>query len=254
MSEIASQVARILYGLFRVGRHVIPVGLREVEAMSFARQAPFSHEADGRARPLARRTNNGNVAAGMLLVLGLAASAGCGSGTKAHTISTSVAVPTNAVSNSVVVDTRSQTSTASAGQDSTMVVKDACSLLSSSDLQAALSGTVSAGDLTTAPGTTETICSWIVTLPTGDGFGAELHVYPGATDTEFEQQRRVASAPTSNVTGVGNKAYSERADVAGHIFDDLWVRSGTTNFRVEVLNDLGANPLLSLARTVITRL
>lgn len=132
-------------------------------------------------------------------------------------------------------------------------VKDACSLLTTVELEAALGGTVAAGSLTTVPGSTEMICEWTVTPKSGDVFGAELRTSAGS-DVEFKQGRQAASGPTADVAGVGDAAYSERYVQGSFVFDDLWVRKGSTSFRVEVLSDLGSKPLVQLAQAVITRL
>jgi len=132
-------------------------------------------------------------------------------------------------------------------------VKDACSLLTTAELEAALGGTVAAGSLTTVPASTEMVCEWTVTPKSGDVFGAELRTSAGS-DAEFKQARQAASGPTADVAGVGDEAYSERYVQGSFVFDDLWVRKGTTRFRVEVLSDLGSKPLVQLAQAVITRL
>ena len=132
-------------------------------------------------------------------------------------------------------------------------VKDACSLLTTAELESALGGTVAAGSLATVPGSTEMICSWTVTLKSGDAFGAELRTSTGS-DAELKQRRQSASGPTADVGGVGDEAFSERYVQGSFVFDDLWVRKGATIFRIEVLGDLGSKPLLQLAQAVVTRL
>jgi hypothetical protein len=106
-------------------------------------------------------------------------------------------------------------------------VTGGCSLLTTTELQAALGGTVDDGTLSTAPATSESICDWIITLGSGDAFSAEVHVYPGSTDSDFTLNRQSAAGPTTVVTGVGDKAYSERVVAGTQVFDDLWVRKGS---------------------------
>ena len=133
------------------------------------------------------------------------------------------------------------------------VVRDACSLLTTAELESALGGTVAGGSLTTAPGSNETICEWTITPNSGDGFGVELRTSPGSV-ADFNQRRQAASGPTGDVAGVGDQAYSERYVNGSLVFDDLWVRKGAESFRVEVLKDMGSKPLVQLAQAVITRL
>ena len=133
------------------------------------------------------------------------------------------------------------------------VVRDACSLLTTAELEGALGGTVAGGSLTTAPGSNETICEWTITPSSGDGFGVELRTSPGSV-ADFNQRRQAASGPTVDVAGVGDQAYSERYVNGSLVFDDLWVRKGAESFRLEVLNDMGSKPLVQLAQAVITRL
>jgi len=188
------------------------------------------------SRRLSTLDRGARAAAMVLLVAG---AAGCGSASKPPTAG---ATTTHAVAASTG---------ASKGGNPASATKDACSLLSSAEVQAAVGGTVGPGGLTTAPGTTETICTWTITPTSGNTFGAELDVVEGASDADFTQQRQAASAPTSDVPGLGDEAYSERAEAGGQIFDDLWVHKATTSFRLEVLGDLGTGPLIALARAVI---
>jgi hypothetical protein len=131
---------------------------------------------------------------------------------------------------------------------------NACSALSAQDLQATLGGTVADGSLTTAPDGTQSVCDWTVTLSLSRGYGAQLDVYSGRSAADFALQRKIASGRTRTIKHLGDGAFSERALVAGHVFDDLWVRHGTINFRVEILKDLGPKPLEPLARLVLARL
>jgi len=133
-------------------------------------------------------------------------------------------------------------------------VPSACALLQPSDLMAAFGGSVDAGDLTSAPNGGETICQWVVTAKNGNGFGAQLDVKTPFSTKAFAQQRRIANGPTKTVKHLGDAAFSERAKVAGHVFDDLWVHEGKVAFRLEVLADLGTAPLERLAATVLTNL
>lgn len=131
---------------------------------------------------------------------------------------------------------------------------NACTLLAGPELASTLGGTVSDGSLTTAPDGTESVCGWVVTVRASRGYGAQLAVYRGRSAADFSLQRRIAQGRTRTVTHLGDGAFSERAVVGGHVFDDLWVRRGTVQFRVEVLQDLGSKRLASLARLVLTRL
>jgi hypothetical protein len=134
-------------------------------------------------------------------------------------------------------------------------VPSACALLTPSEVQSVLGGTVSSGDLTTAPNGGETICEWtVVTSPHGSGFSTQLDVKTAFTAKDFKQQRQIASGPTKTVKHVGDSAFSEQVKVGPQVFDDLWVHAGATAFRLEVLKNLGSKPLKSLASIVLTRL
>ena len=128
---------------------------------------------------------------------------------------------------------------------------DACTLLAPQDLRGVLHGTVADGSVTSSPDGTESICEWVVYPSANHGYGAELHVYAGRHAKDFKQQRKIASAPTHTVKHVGDAAFSERAVLAGQVYDDLWVRTGTTIFRIETLRDLGTKPLVELARVAV---
>jgi len=131
---------------------------------------------------------------------------------------------------------------------------NACSLLGAPDLRAALVGTVADGTLTAAPDGTQTVCDWVVTGSSSRGYGAQLDVYSGRSAADFALQRKIAGGRTRTIKHLGDGAFSERAVVAGQVYDDLWVWHGTINFRVEVLKDLGSKPLEPLARLVLARL
>jgi hypothetical protein len=131
---------------------------------------------------------------------------------------------------------------------------NACSLLASHDVQAAFGGTVGDGSLTTAPDGTQSVCDWVVLVNPSRGYGVQLDVYSGRSRSDFALQRKVARGRTRTIKRLGDGAFSERTVLAGHVFDDLWVRHGTINFRVEVLKDLGSKPLVPLARLVLTKL
>jgi hypothetical protein len=130
---------------------------------------------------------------------------------------------------------------------------DACTLLRSHDVQVTLGGTVADRSLTTAPDGTQSVCDWVAMADPSRGYGVQ-HVYSGRTAPDFALQRKIARGRTRTVKHLGDAAFSERAVVAGHVFDDLWVRHGTINLRVEVLKDLGSKPLEPLARLVLARL
>lgn len=132
-------------------------------------------------------------------------------------------------------------------------IPGACTLLSIQELQAAFGGTVADGSLTNAPDGTQSVCDWVVSTPSR-GFGAQLDLYRGRSSSDFALQRKIARGRTRTIKRLGDGAFSERAVVAGQVFDDLWVRHGTINFRVEVLQDLGPKPLEPLARLILTRL
>ena len=131
---------------------------------------------------------------------------------------------------------------------------NACALLSAHELQAALGGTVADGSLTTAPDGTQSVCDWVVTMSSSRGYGVQLDVYSGRTAADFALQRKIARGRTRTIKHLGDGAFSERAVVAGQVFDDLWVQHATINFRVEILKDLGSKPLEPLARLVLSRL
>jgi hypothetical protein len=131
---------------------------------------------------------------------------------------------------------------------------NACGLLSAQDVQATLGGTVADGSLTTAPDGTQSVCDWVVTLRSSRGYGAQLDVYSRRSAAGFALQRKIAAGRTRTIKHLGDGAFSERAVVAGHVFDDLWVRHATINFRVEILKDGGSKPLEPLARLVLGRL
>ncbi len=130
----------------------------------------------------------------------------------------------------------------------------ACTLLAPSDLHAVFGGTVGEGDPTTAPDGTETICNWVISTNATHGFGVQLDVRKTVSAAEFKQQRKIATGKTTTVPNLGNAAFSERAVVDGHVFDDLWVREAPIAFRVEVLKDVGTKPLRRLANVVLIRL
>lgn len=185
---------------------------------------------------------------GLLVVAaGLTACTGSTPSTNRPNQSATAAASTNSIVNTALSATPTTSDTGTARQ--------ACSLLTADDMQQAFGAKSDSGTLSTAPGTTETICTWTLTESSGSGFGVELDVYPASTKADFTQQRQSASSPTHDVAGLGDAAYSERADLgANQIFDDLWVHAGTTSFRVEVLKDLGPDPLVPLAKKVISKL
>jgi len=131
---------------------------------------------------------------------------------------------------------------------------DACTLLAPHDLLGVLHGTVTDGSTTALPDGTESICEWLVSPNAKHGYGAELHVYARRHAMDFKQQRRISSAPTHTVKHVGDAAFSERVVLAGQVYDDLWVRTGTTIFRIETLRDVGTKPLVKLARIAVKNL
>jgi hypothetical protein len=121
-------------------------------------------------------------------------------------------------------------------------------------VQARLGGAVVDGALAAAPDGTESICDWAITGSRSRGFTAQLDVHAGRTAADFTLQRTIAHGGTRTITRLGDGAFSERVVVAGHVYDDLWVRHGPINFRLEVLRDLGPKPLVPLARLVLARL
>ena len=140
------------------------------------------------------------------------------------------------------------------GGAATSPAPSACGLLSAPEVQAALGGTVADGNLTTAPDGTQSVCDWVVTLSSSRGYGAQLDVYSGRSAADFAMQRKIARGRTRTIQHLGDGAFSERAVVAGHVFDDLWVQHAAINFRLEVLKDRGSKPLMPLARLVLSRL
>ncbi len=130
-------------------------------------------------------------------------------------------------------------------------IANACGMLTAQQIEAALGGTPGAGSENDGQG--ETICEWTVTKTNGSGFGLELHLYSGRSAADWVQQRQIASSPTSSVSGLGDDAFNEVVRTGG-IYDDLWVKRGSVNFRIEVLADLGVAPLRLLAEDVLTHL
>jgi hypothetical protein len=136
-------------------------------------------------------------------------------------------------------------------------VPDACQLLKAADIARVLGGTVEPGVLDRAADGSETICDWIrTTTKRGNmrGYGVQLDVHPDRAPSDFITQRRVAHGRTATVKHLGDAAFAERAVVSGHVFDDLWVRVGRAQFRVELLADLGPKPLQRLAVVVVRNL
>ncbi len=131
---------------------------------------------------------------------------------------------------------------------------NACTLVTGPELASMLGGTVSDGSLTTAPDGTESVCGWVVTVRASRGYGAQLAVYGRRSAADFSLERRIAPGRTRTVRHLGDSAFSERAVGGGEVYDDLWVRRGAVQFRVEVLRDLGSKRLESVARLVLTRL
>jgi hypothetical protein len=139
----------------------------------------------------------------------------------------------------------------------TLPPPDACTLLRPADLQAVFGGRAGVGSADRSSDGTETICTWTVTTTSKRGessVGVQLDVYANRTPADFTRQRRIAQGSTRTVGHVGDTAFSERARVGGQVFDDLWVRTGTTQFRLEVLRDVGPKPLVKLAKTVLANL
>ncbi len=110
------------------------------------------------------------------------------------------------------------------------------------------------GSPTSTPDGSETICDWVITDAAGNGFGVELDVYPSRSPADFVQQRQIASGKTAKVSGLGDEAFSEHAVAGGQVFEDVWVRHGSVQFRLDAVKDLDPAPLEQLARTVLTRL
>jgi len=144
------------------------------------------------------------------------------------------------------------TAVAAGGGSAATKAPTACSLLTAAQIQSALGGAPGAGSETDAPDGSETICGWTLTKADGSGFGLELHLYAGRSSADWSQQRQSSSAPTMTVTGLGDDAFSETVNHGG-TFDDLWVKKGSLNFRVEVLQDLGSDPLKPLAQAVLAK-
>jgi hypothetical protein len=132
-------------------------------------------------------------------------------------------------------------------------VRSACASLGPADIQAVLGGSVGQGDLTSAPDGSESICQWTVAVGRG-GFGLQLDLKASFSKQMFQQQRRLASGSTKRVTRIGDSAFVERSTVAGQTYDDLWVHAGGVAFRLEALKRVGPGPLVTLGRTVLSRL
>jgi hypothetical protein len=136
-------------------------------------------------------------------------------------------------------------------------VPDACQLLGAGDVQAVFGGQVDAGTADRTPDGSQTTCEFQVTKTKGShttSDGVLLSVYPQRTTGDFSVQRRSATGPTRTVRHLGDAAFSERAVLGGHVFDDLWVRRGPVQFRVEYVKDVGVKPLSKLALVVLDRL
>ena len=136
-------------------------------------------------------------------------------------------------------------------------IADACHLLNPSDIHRVFGGVVDAGSPTTAPDGSEVICEWVIhTTSHGKevGYGLELNVHLHRSRADFVEQRKVAEGHTATVRHVGDAAFSERAVVAGQVFDDLWVRHGSVQFRLSVIKDVGPKPLKRLAAVVLSAL
>ena len=130
----------------------------------------------------------------------------------------------------------------------------ACALLTTSDIRIRFGGTVTAGSPTDAPDGSESICDWIVTKTDGSGMGVQLDVHSHRSLSDWDQQRRINPAPSQTLRATGDDAFSQTVKAGPQVFDDLWVRKASINFRLEVLSDMGAGPLESLARIVLNRL
>lgn len=145
-------------------------------------------------------------------------------------------------------------SSADANSVTSLASPSACGLLATSDIQNGFGGTVAAGSPTDAPDGSESICDWTVTKPDGSGVAVQLDVHARRSTADWVQQRQIDPAPSQTVGGLGDDAFSQTVSAGGQVFDDLWVRQSSINFRLEVLSDLGPGPLEPLARTVLTHL
>ena len=158
---------------------------------------------------------------------------------------------------SVAADaTASSTTASSANADSvtSAASPSACGLLATSDIQNGFGGTVAAGSPTEAPDGSESICDWTATNADGSGVAVQLDVHARRSSSDWDQQRHLNPAPSQTISGLGDDAFSQTVSGGGQVFDDLWVRKASINFRLEVLADLGPTPLEPLAQTVLTHL
>ena len=131
-----------------------------------------------------------------------------------------------------------------------------CSLLQPSEIKAALhKRTVSAGDLTTAPDGSESVCEWIVMLDPRHGYGFTLHVRPGFNDRTFKQQRQSALGTKRTIVKLGDDAYSQRSTPSAPIPSlDVWVLHGSVVIGLEAAHSVGTKSLVGLGRLVLARL
>jgi hypothetical protein len=128
-------------------------------------------------------------------------------------------------------------------------------LLQPNEIKAALHGTVGAGDLTTAPDGSESLCEWIVMLDPHHGYGFTLHVRSGFNDTTFKQQRQSALGTKRTIVKLGDDAYSERSTQSAPIASvDVWVLHGSAVIGLEAAHNVGTKPLVKLGRLVLARL
>jgi hypothetical protein len=131
---------------------------------------------------------------------------------------------------------------------------DACGQLSTSDIQAALGGTVGAGSVNNSADGRQSVCDWNVTEASGNIVGLELSIGEGGTKQDFEQLRQGAAGKTADVNGVGKEAFSELVNTGGHVFDDVYVLFSTGYFRLQYLKDVGPDPLVKLAKIVAPKI
>lgn len=63
-------------------------------------------------------------------------------------------------------------------------------------------------------------------------------MYPHRSAADFTQQRQIASGKTATISGLGDSAFSEHAVAGGQIFEDVWVRHASVQFRLDAVRDL----------------
>jgi hypothetical protein len=141
-----------------------------------------------------------------------------------------------------------------------------CGLLQTSEIKAALHGTVGAGDLTVSSDGSASVCQWIVMSDPSHGYSLTLHVRSGFNVATFKQQRQSALGTKHTIVKLGDAAFGERyrncSAAAGRcagtstrlVFVDVWILHRSLVIGLDVARDVGTKPLVNLARLVLARL